>query len=142
TVSNGFALDIVASGLTNTTNAAWLPDGRILFTEKAGLVKVFKNGAILPTPFIDITNEVNDYWDHGLLGIAADPNFATNGFVYLLYTYEDNSANYSGTKTGRLARYTAVGDTASPSTEVVILGTVVGSSCQNFAAGANCIPSD
>ncbi|MGH2354679.1 MAG: PQQ-dependent sugar dehydrogenase, partial [Chloroflexota bacterium] len=49
---------------------------------------------------------------------------------------------YNATKTGRLARYTAVGDTASPTSEVVILGSVVGSSCNNFPEGADCIPSD
>src|SRR5581483_5652125 len=123
-------------------NLAFLPDGRILLVQKHGRVLVYKNGAVLPTPFIDLSDRVNDYWDHGLLGIAVDPSFATNGYVYLLYTYENDPSQYAGTKTARLARYTAVGDTASPSTERVLLGTVVGSSCQNFPPGTDCIPSD
>jgi len=85
---------------------------------------------------------VNDYWGHGMIGLAVDPNFASNGYVYLAYTYENNAADYSGTKTARLTRVTAVGDTASRSSETVILGTVTGTSCQNFPAGADCIPSD
>ena len=62
--------------------------------------------------------------------------------MYLAYTYENDATNYSGTKTARVSRYTVVGDTASASTEVVILGTVVGTSCNSFALGADCIPSD
>ncbi len=138
----GFVDESVVSGLDQPTAFAALPDGRLLITEKAGLVRVFKNGGLLPTPFIDLRNSVNDYWDHGLLGIAADQNFATNGFVYLLFTYEDNPLNYSGTKTARMIRVTASGDTASPATSTTILGTVVGSSCKNFAAGVDCLPSD
>ncbi|HEY3061387.1 MAG TPA: PQQ-dependent sugar dehydrogenase, partial [Chloroflexota bacterium] len=142
TLPSGFAEDIVAGGLTEPTAFTFLPDGRILIAEKAGLVKVVKNGTLLSTPFIDIRSRVNAYWDHGLLGIAADPNFATNGYVYLLFTYENDPAQFSSTKTGRLARYTASGDTASVGSETVILGTQVGTSCNNFAAGADCIPSD
>ncbi len=142
TLPTGFSEQVVASGFTEPTNFAFLPDGRILVTEKHGVVKVIKNGAVLPTPFIDLSSQVNDYWDHGLLGIAVDPGFATNGFVYLLYTYENDPLNYEGPKTGRLIRVTASGDTASPSTQVVILGTQVGAGCGVFPAGADCISSD
>jgi glucose/arabinose dehydrogenase len=120
----------------------FLPDGRILIAQKNGVVRVYKSGQVLSTPFIDIRNQVNDYWDRGLLGIAADPNFATNGHVYLLFTYENNSAQYDGTKTARLIRVTASGDTANPGSAAVILGKTVGSSCKNFPAGTECIPSD
>lgn len=142
TFPSGFTQDVVVSGLTLPTAFTFLPDGRILIAHQDGVVRMFKNGALLPTPFIDVSDRVNDYWDHGLLGIAADPSFATNGYVYLLYTYENNAAQYNSTKTGRLTRVTAVGDTASPATETVILGTQVGATCQSFPVGADCIPSD
>jgi glucose/arabinose dehydrogenase len=138
----GFTEDLIVQGLTEPTAFAFLPDGRILITEKQGLVRLVKDGVLQPDPFIDIRDRVNAYWDHGLLGIAADPSFSTNGFIYLLFTYENNAAQFSGTKTARLTRYTAVGDAASPGTEAIILGTQVGSSCNNFASGADCIPSD
>ena len=99
----GFVQGIVASGLDLPTAFAFLPDGRILVALKGGVVRVIKNGALLPTPLIDISDRVNDYWDRGLIGIAADPNFASNGFVYLYYTYEHNAADYEGTKTARLS---------------------------------------
>ena len=142
TLPGGFTEDLIASGLSEPTAFTFLPDGRVLITEKAGLVRLVKNGVLQPTPFIDIRSRVNAYWDHGLLGIAADPSFATNGFIYLLFTYENDPNQFDGTKTARLARYTAAGDTAAVGTELVILGTQVGTSCNNFAAGADCIPSD
>ncbi len=138
----GFTQEVIALGLNLPTMFAPLPDGRILIAEKAGVVKVFKNGAILGTPFIDLRARVNDFSDRGLLGMTIDPDFARNGFVYLLYIYENDPNDYEGPKTGRLARYTAVGDMASPDSEAVLLGTTVGRSCFDFPAGTDCIPAD
>jgi glucose/arabinose dehydrogenase len=139
---SGFTQDVLASGLRLPTAFAHLPDGRILIAEKSGLVRLYKNGAVLDEPFLDLRGRVNDYWDRGLLGLAVDPDFARNGFVYLLYTYENDASDYEGPKTGRLARYTAVGDSASPDSEAVLLGSAVGRSCHDFPAGTDCIPSD
>ena len=138
----GFSIQRIASGLTNPTGMTFLPDGRILIALKSGIVRVYKPGSgLLATPFIDIRRSVNDFWDHGLLGIAADPNFATNHFVYLLYTYENDSTSYSGPKTARLSRVTASGDTASPAL-TTILGKLVGPGCDSFPAGSDCLPSE
>lgn len=142
TLPSGFSQQTIASGLVEPTSFAFLPDGRILVAEKAGRVRVYKNGALLPAPMIDIQDRVNAYFDRGLLSIAADPNFATNGRVYLLYVYENDGADYSGPKTARLTRVTASGDSASPASEAVILGTTVGRSCNDFPAGTDCIPAD
>jgi glucose/arabinose dehydrogenase len=60
------------------------PDGRIFFTERAGRVRVWKNG-ILST-WLDLTNIV-EQGESGLLGIGLDPDFANNGYVYIAYTY-------------------------------------------------------
>jgi len=141
-VPSGFTQEVVATGIPQPTAVAWLPDGRILIANKLGVVRMVKNGVLLPTPFIDISGHVNTYFDHGLLGLAVDPNFATNGYVYFNYTYEDNPLAYSAPKTGRLSRVTAVGDTASPATEVAILGTVVGGPCSQYPVGTDCIPND
>jgi glucose/arabinose dehydrogenase/PKD repeat protein len=138
----GFTQESVVSDLQVPTAFASLPDGRLLIAEKAGVVRLFKNGALQPTPFIDLRSRINNYQDRGLLGLAVDPDFATNGHVYLLYTYENDATDFTGPKTGRLARYTATGDTASPGSELVLLGTVVGASCNLFPSGADCIPSD
>ena len=138
----GFSSELVVAGLEYPTTFASLPDGRLLIAEKAGAVRLFKNGVLQPLPFIDLRGRVNSHHDRGLLGLAVDPAFATNGFVYLLYTYDDDATDDSGPKTARLARYTAVGDSASPASELVLLGTTVGNSCNDFPVGADCIPAD
>jgi glucose/arabinose dehydrogenase/endonuclease YncB( thermonuclease family) len=141
-LNSGFVLDPVVTGLVSPTNFVFLPDGRILFAEQSGLVKVFKNGSLLPTPLIDLRTKVNSFWDRGLIGMAADANFASNGYVYLMYTYENDPNDYTGPKTSRLSRFTVTGDTASLSSELVVLGTSVGRTCHDFPAGADCLSSD
>ena len=90
----------------------WGTNWELAAARAASVVRLFENGAILPTPFIDLRPKVNTYWDRGLLGIAADTNFLTNGYVYLLYVYEHDAANFTGSKTSRLVRVTATGDVA------------------------------
>lgn len=138
----GFRSERVVAGLQVPTAFARLPDGRILIAEKQGTVRVLKNGVLLDTPFIDLRSRVNDYWDRGLIGLAADPDFATNGHVYLAYVYEHDATRYDAPKTSRLTRVTATGDTASPTSEVVLLGTVSGDSCSTLPETADCIPVD
>ena len=138
----GFVDEAVVTGLTVPVAFALLPDGRILVAEKAGAVRVVRDGRLLPDAFIDLTARVNDYWDRGLLGIAADPAFAQNGFVYLFYVHEDDPFTHSGPKTSRVVRVTATGDTAAPASEVVLLGTAGGPTCSAWPAGADCLPAD
>jgi glucose/arabinose dehydrogenase/PKD repeat protein/endonuclease YncB( thermonuclease family) len=138
-----FTQDIVIpTGLVDPTNVVFAPDGRLFITEKRGRVRVFKDGALLPTPLIDLSDRVNDYFDRGLLGIALDPNFVNNGYIYLLYVYEDDVNQYTSGKTSRLARYTIQGDVASPSSEVILLGHWVASGCDAFPAGYDCLPAE
>jgi glucose/arabinose dehydrogenase len=138
----GFTMQTVVSGLNLPTSFAFTPDGRIFIAEKSGVIRVVKNGTLLPTPLLDISGEVNNYWDRGLSGMVLDPNFATNGYIYLSYPYDPTPTDDSGGKTGRLSRFTVVGDTASPSTEHVVLGTEVGTACSQFPVGSDCIPEE
>ena len=142
TLPPNFIEDIVASNLDFPIAFATLPDGRLLIAQKNGVVRLVKNGVLQPVPFIDVSAKVNDYWDRGMLGIAADPSFATNNFVYLYYVFEHNASDYGGPKTARLTRVTASGDTANPSSEVTLLGTLSGPSCGGFPPGTDCIPAD
>ncbi len=142
----GFEVEKVVGGLNLPAAMQFTTDGRIFIAEKAGGVRVVKNGVLLPTPVITLT-DVNSYGDRGLIGMALDPNFKTNGFIYLLYTYENTpGADVAGMKTARIVRITVTGDVSDESTKVVILGSVGGSaatpSCENFAVTADCIASD
>jgi glucose/arabinose dehydrogenase len=64
------------------------PDGRIFVAEKAGTIRVIKNGSILPSTLLTLT-DVNNFGDRGLIGFTLDPNFSSNGYIYVGYTYEN-----------------------------------------------------
>ena len=66
------------------TAMALAPDGRMFVCEQGGRLRVIKNGALLATPFLTLT--VDSTGERGLLGVAFDPAFATNHFVYVYYT--------------------------------------------------------
>lgn len=118
----GFVTDAVASGLNLPTAFAFAPDGRIFIALKGGQVRIVKNGALLATPFYTVS-PINTYGDRGLLGIAIDPNFATNHYVYLSYTYDVDPSNNTAPKTNQVIRVTANGDVALAGSKLVLLGS-------------------
>jgi glucose/arabinose dehydrogenase len=78
--------------------------------EKAGRVWIMENGVKNPTPLIDISEEVGDWRDFGLLGFALDPGFLSNGHIYLLYVVDRHHLLNFGTDGSLLA---SCGDGAS-----------------------------
>ncbi|HET8754993.1 MAG TPA: LamG-like jellyroll fold domain-containing protein [Solirubrobacteraceae bacterium] len=109
-----FVNDRVIIGLDEPTQLVFAPDGRMLIAERDGTIWVVPAGStqVSPTPFLQIP-DVDTQDERGLLGLVLDPQFATNGYVYAYYT--------SGTvMRNRVARFTALGDAASPSSELVI----------------------
>ena len=73
-----------------TVNAVrFASDGRVFVAEKNGRINVFDSLTdTTPTVFADLNVNVYNFWDRGLLGLALDPNFPTNPYVYVLYTYD------------------------------------------------------
>ncbi|WP_080054189.1 PQQ-dependent sugar dehydrogenase [Spirosoma aerolatum] len=124
----------VTNGLTSPTAMAFAPDGRIFVTEQGGALRVIKNGSLLPTPFIQLT--VDDSGERGLIGIALDPGFTTNHYLYLYHTVPGSSAH------NRISRYTANGDVVLTGSEVVILDLTSLSSATNHNGGAMCFGPD
>jgi glucose/arabinose dehydrogenase len=89
TLPSGFRDSVVLSGLTNPTVLQFAPDGRIFVGQKNGVIKVFQSLTDTnPVTFADLSGEVDDYWDRGLLGLALPPNFPTDPHVYVLYAYD------------------------------------------------------
>jgi glucose/arabinose dehydrogenase/PKD repeat protein len=89
TLPTGFRDSVVLSGLTNPTVLQFAPDGRIFVGQKNGVIKVFQSLTdTSPVTVADLSNEVDDYWDRGLLGMAIPPDFPTNPYIYVLYTYD------------------------------------------------------
>jgi glucose/arabinose dehydrogenase len=85
-----FASTLLVNGLRFPTAMAFAPDGRIFVTEKdSGQVRVIRDGTILPTPFASVS--VRNENERGLLGLALDPNFSANGYVYIYYTASSGS---------------------------------------------------
>ncbi len=111
-----FTETLIAGGLSNPTAMAFAPDGRIFVTQQGGQLRVIKNGSLLATPFVSLTVDSNG--ERGLLGVAFDPNFATNNFIYVYYTATTPSPH------NRVSRFTAsLGnpDVAMAGSEVTIL---------------------
>jgi glucose/arabinose dehydrogenase len=78
-------VDKVAEGLANPWSLAWLPNGDLLITERAGRLRVVRNGALDPEPIAGVP-EVRVTALGGLLDVLLHPNFAQNQLLYLTYT--------------------------------------------------------
>ncbi len=94
---------IVGTGLNAPSGFGIAPDGRIFITERQGGVRVVKTGQLLPTPFTTLPSAATG--DRGLVGVAFDPNFLTNHYVYFYYTDAVDLHN-------KLVRFDASMDTA------------------------------
>ncbi len=92
------------------------PDGRVFLAEKTGKIRIIKNGTLLATPFITIPN-VDNWNERGLLKVLVDPNFATNKFIYVYYTFKQSST----VSNNRVSRFTANGDVAVAGSELVLI---------------------
>jgi uncharacterized repeat protein (TIGR01451 family) len=141
---SGFQESTVFTGLANPTAVRFASDGRVFVAEKRGVIKVFDNlSDTTPTVFADLNVNVYNFWDRGLLGLALDPNFPANPYVYVLYTYDaepGGSAPRWGTSgvyadpcptppgatgdgcvvTGRLSRLEASGNTMTGPEQVLL----------------------
>src|SRR5688572_3641359 len=106
-----FAQQLVVNGITYPTAMAFAPDGRIFVAEQAGKLRVIKNNILLPTPFVTLT--VSFTGERGLIGIALDPDFTTNKYIYLYYTVPGSPAH------NRISRFTANGDVAQSGSESI-----------------------
>jgi glucose/arabinose dehydrogenase len=85
----GFQESVAFSGLSNPTVVRFAPDGRVFVAEKRGVIKVFDSLTdATPTTFADLNVNVYNFWDRGLLGMALAPNFPSEPYVYILYTYD------------------------------------------------------
>jgi glucose/arabinose dehydrogenase/PKD repeat protein len=92
---------VVGADLNEPSGFEIAPDGRIFILERAGVVKIFKDGHLLATPFAVLPSEPTG--DRGLIGIAFDPGFGvSNHYVYFYYTGLDLH--------NRLVRFDASGD--------------------------------
>src|SRR5215472_3162050 len=116
------------TGISSATAMAIAPDGRIFLCQQTGQLRVIKNGALLSTPFLTVT--VDSQGERGLLGVAFDPNFAVNSFVYIYYTATTPATH------NRVSRFVANGDVADPTSETILLDLNNLSGATNHNGGA------
>ncbi|MBA4053619.1 MAG: glucose sorbosone dehydrogenase, partial [Marivirga sp.] len=123
-----FAQVLVTNGISNPTVMAFAPDGRIFVAQQAGSLRVIKNNVLLAAPFISLS--VSSTGERGLIGIALDPDFSTNNYIYLYYTVPGSPAH------NRISRFTANGDVVQAGSEVIVLELDPLSSATNHNGGA------
>ena len=133
----GFQDTVVFSGLSAPTTVRFASDGRVFVGQKNGVVKEFDNlSDPTPTTVVDLSSEVYNAWDRGLLGLALDPGFPSAPYMYVLESYDalpggtaprwndacpdPPGANTDGcTVSARLLRLTLLGNTVT-ATKVLI----------------------
>lgn len=82
-------VEVVATGLEVPWAMAWAPDGRLFVTERPGRVRLVVDGQLQDEPVAEIP--VAAVGEGGLMGLALDPDFADNGYVYTMYTYSEGA---------------------------------------------------
>ncbi|RYG15627.1 glucose dehydrogenase, partial [bacterium] len=107
-----FADSVFVGGLQGPTTMTFAPDGRLFISEKNGALRVVVNGQLLATPFMTLA--VDNDNERGLMGVAFDPNFDSNHYLYVYYT------SVAGNIHNRLSRFTANGNVVVPGSELVL----------------------
>ncbi len=87
--STKFRAEVVAAGLEVPWAFAWLPNRDLIFTERPGRVRMIESGKLRPTPVYTVP-DVEPSGESGLMDISVHPDFASNGFVYLAYSYNQD----------------------------------------------------
>src|SRR3712207_5782654 len=116
---NRFSKAVLAEKLNEPVELAVLPDERVLFIERRGAVNLYtpttRRYARIATIPVSTKYTDSSQAEDGLLGLAADPGFATNGWVYMYYSPAGPEAK------NVLARFTMKGDSLDLASRTVIL---------------------
>jgi glucose/arabinose dehydrogenase len=109
----GFAEEVVVSGLSSPSTLTFAPDGRLFIGQQDGTIRLVQDDELLPVPFA--TLRVDSTAERGLLGIAVDPAFPANPYVYVYYTAPAPVSH------NRLSRLQVNGNVVVPGSEQVLL---------------------
>ncbi len=124
--------DVLVATVGAPTALAFTPDGRLLITTQGGQVRVYQNGALLATPALALpSSRLCSNSERGLLSIAVDPQFATNRYIYLFYTFNKHNTCPTGQPTSpnnpvnRVSRFVlADNNTIDSSNETVLIDNI------------------
>lgn len=90
--ATGIRQTTIVGGLERPWSMAWLPDGTMLITEKAGRLRSLRNGRLDPTPIAGVP-AVMSTGQGGLMEVSLHPRFAQNRLIYLTYAHGTQNAN-------------------------------------------------
>ena len=129
TLPPGFTDSLVAS-VGAPTALAFTPDGRLLVTTQGGTLWVVQGGALLVTPALSLGSKVCSNSERGLLGVAVDPTFTSNRFIYLYYTFNKGNAgcptSSNTSPVERISRFMLPdANVIDPTTELVLIDNVL-----------------
>ena len=96
---SSFKVETVIGNLEVVWSIVWAPDGRMIFTERKGLVRVYENGKLREAPLFTVP-DVDPGGESGLMSVALHPQFAANHLLYLSYAYKSGDGQRV-----RVARY-------------------------------------
>ena len=124
----GFS-DQLVTIVQSPTAVAWTPDGRMLINSKEGALRIYENGALLPDPALDLSSVICADSERGLLGLAVDPDFATNHHIYVYYTFKKHgscpSRDIAHTPVNRVSRFVLNDDdTVDIDSETVLIDNI------------------
>ena len=93
----GVKVETIAENLTIPWSIDWTPDGMVLFTERNGNLRAIQNDHLLQEPLLSLG--VGGV-EGGMLGVAVDPNYSDNNYIYVYYTYNEFLSTFN-----KLVRY-------------------------------------
>jgi len=128
-VPAGFHRTTITSALNLPTSMAFAPNGRLFVTEQGGKLRVItRTGKLLARPFLRLNVDSNG--ERGLLGVAFDPHFARNQYLYVYYTVP------TAPEHNRVSRFTANGNVVVPGSQKQLLNLNPLSDATNHNGGA------
>ena len=128
-VPGGFVDEAVVD-VASPIALTFAPDGRLLVTTKDGKLRVYDDEAGTSSTALDISDRVCSNSERGLLGVALDPEFATNGYVYLYYTFKkhqacpDHQPARNDNPVNRISRFQMTGNDVDPQSETVLIDNI------------------
>jgi glucose/arabinose dehydrogenase len=122
--------DALVTNISSPTALAFTPDGRLLITQQTGQLRVFQNGTLLGASALDLSGDICKNSERGLLGVAIDPAFASNHFIYLYYTHNPfpgdpgacplNSPTDPKIPVNRVSRFTLGNDNLATGQQILV----------------------
>jgi len=127
--------EVISDELVIPWQMAFSENGKLFVTERRGLVRLFLNGQLQTEPWLDLSDSLKtpdapSVANSGLLGITLDPDFDSNGYVYLGYSYYAPSEEYDYNK---LVRYIHDPETNTGTFDAILLDEIKGRGMHNTA---------